>query len=362
MINVTKTSLPDLNEYVRYLKEIWKESWVTNNGIYVQELEKKLEKELNVSNLISVSNGTLALQLAIKALDLKGEIITTPYSFAATTTAILWEGLTPVFADIDPYTFNIDPREIEKKITGETSAILAVHVYGNACNVADISKIAKQYKLKVIYDAAHAFGVRYSGRSLLDYGDISTLSFHATKTFHTIEGGATIAKDKKIYNKIKLLRNFGIKSEEEILVPGINAKMNEFQAVMGLVNLKYIEANRQKRENIYYTYREYLNSNRIQFQELNVDKYNYTYMPILLPNKKTRDLLYAALIDKGIQPRKYFYPLIPNYEYLKGKYKLELKTLQNSVSISNRVLCLPIYPDLAKRDIMRIIKTINETI
>ncbi|GAJ24082.1 unnamed protein product, partial [marine sediment metagenome] len=218
--------LPKLEEYVKYLGKIWSTRWLTNGGEFVQLLEKKLEEYLRVKNLVLVTNGTVALQLALKAFELKGEVLTTPFTFAATTNVILWEGLTPVFADIDPETFNIDPNDVERKITEKTSAILAVHVYGNPCYVEELQQIASSYNLKLIYDAAHAFGVEYKKQSVLNYGGISTLSFHATKIFNTIEGGAIVVKDKELFEKLKLLRNHGIKSEEEVVLPGINAKMS----------------------------------------------------------------------------------------------------------------------------------------
>ncbi len=358
MINVTKTSLPSLKLYSRYLEKIWEKGWITNNGEYVQLLENELEKYLSIKNLIAVANGTLALQLAIKALDLKGEVITTPFTFAATTNSIIWEGLTPVFADINPLTFNIDPKDIEKKITNKTSAILAVHVYGNPCAVEELDKIAKKYKLKIIYDAAHAFGVTYKGQSILSFGDISTLSFHATKAFHTIEGGAVIVKVDQIFEKIKLMRNFGIKSEEEVVLPGINAKMNEFQAIMGLANLPLFGKGVDRRRKIYELYSTGLrNVNDIRFQDIKFSEGNYSYMPVIFKNKILRDKIYDELKKNGINSRKYFFPLASNFKFIKRG-----KPLPNSKSISNSVLCLPIYESLKLEIVQQIINLIKHQI
>ena len=319
MITVTKSDLPDLEEYIEYLKKIWASRWLTNNGEFVQLLERRLEEYLKVKNLGLVANGTLALQLALKALDIKGEVVTTPFTFAATTNVILWEGLTPVFADIDPETFNINPKDVEKKITDKTTAILAVHVYGNPCYVEELQEIADKYDLKLIYDAAHAFGVEYKNRSVLNYGDISTLSFHATKVFNTIEGGAIIIKDEELFEKLKLLINHGIKSEEEVVLPGINAKMNEFQAAMGVCNLENIDEKIQLRKKIYEHYIEELADTTVKFQKIIASNYNYIYMPLCFEDIKKRNEIYSDLIKNGIMPRKYFYPLTVDFDYLKRK-------------------------------------------
>ena len=261
MINVTKSELPNLKEYQEYVKQIWKRAWLTNNGKFVRQLEKKLPGYIGGKLLSLVTNGTLAMQLAIKALNLKGEIITTPFTFPATTNVILWEGCTPVFADIDPETYNIDPADIEKKITNKTSAILAVHVYGNPCATERLEKLAKKNGLKIIYDAAHAFGVKYKNKLIGSYGDISTFSFHATKVFNTIEGGAITTNSIQINKDVNLLRNFGITGEEEVVLAGINAKMSEFQAAMGLLNLKKINSKILLRKKIYELYKRLLQNN-----------------------------------------------------------------------------------------------------
>jgi dTDP-4-amino-4,6-dideoxygalactose transaminase len=358
-INVAKADLPPLKEYNTYLKKIWKSHWLTNNGQLVQDFQEQLQRYLKVDYVIPVANGTLALQIAIKALDLKGEVITTPFTFVATSTALIWENCTPIFADIDPNTYNIDPVEVEKKITKNTTAILAVHVYGNPCEIEKLDKIAKKHDLKIIYDAAHAFGVEYKNQSVLNFGDASILSFHATKTFHTIEGGAIVTRDRKTFEKIKLLINFGIESEEEIVLAGINAKMNEFQAAMGLCNLKAIDDRIKKRKRIYEQYVELLKTNNIKFQTMNFSKFNYTYIPIVLNKKENRDLLYKELINHNIRARKYFYPLITNTRFYKENISNKELKLSNSQYISDRVLCLPIYSTLSSRDVNKIINIVN---
>jgi len=364
MINVTKSDFPEIERYIEYLKKIWASKWLTNNGEFVQFLEKRLEEYLKVKNLVLVTNGTLALQLVLKALNIKGEVITTPFTFAATTNVILWEGLFPVFADIDSNTYNIDPNDVEKKITDKTSAILAVHVYGNPCYAEELQKIADKYNLKLIYDAAHAFSVEYKNQSVLNYGDISTLSFHAAKLFHTIEGGAIIVDNEELTKKLKLLRNFGIKSEEEVILPGINAKMNEFQASMGLCNLENIDEKIQYRKNIYNYYKKELATTTVKFQKIIASKYNYGYMPILFQNKMKRDEIYSELIKNGIKPRKYFYPLTVNFDYFKKKgiNLVEKYNLKTASDIANRVLCLPLYPDLEIGIVDKIIHIIKRVI
>jgi dTDP-4-amino-4,6-dideoxygalactose transaminase len=363
MINVTKSSLPELEKYVEYLKKIWSTRILTNDGEFVQSLERKLDEYLNVRNLVLVSNGTLALQIALKALDLEGEVITTPFTFAATTNVILWEGLTPVFADIDPETFNIDPQKVEEKISEETSAILAVHVYGNPCYVQALQKIAKRHGLRLIYDAAHAFGVEYNDQPVLNYGDISCLSFHATKVFNTIEGGAMVAKDPALVERLRLLRNHGIKSEEEVVVPGINAKMNEFQAAMGLCNLPNIDERIQQRRMICECYREEL-SEHVTLQRIIASKYNYSYMPVCFENAEKRDQIYSELVKNGVKPRKYFYPLTVNFDYFKVENSDLVKKydLECAFDISNRILCLPLYPDLGAENARRIANIIQNKV
>lgn len=355
-ITVTKTELPPLRDYVRYLEAIWRSHWVTNNGTYLLDLEKKLQHILKTKYVIAVTNGTIALQLVLKALPKhSGEIITTPFTFQATTNVIAWEGFTPVFADIDKATWNIDPVAVEKLITKKTAAILAVHVYGNACDVEALEVIAKKYNISLLFDSAHAFDVMYMGKQLAQYGDFSTLSFHATKTFHTIEGGAIIAKDAKSYELLKLLRNFGIKNEEEVVSCGINAKMNEFSAAMGLLNLANSAQRLVRREKIYEAYVKNL-PDAVVLPSMTVSKQNYTYFPILLSSKSTRNRLYEYLNSKGVGTRKYFYPLTSAALFIRNKHIRSIGADDTPIakSVSDRVLCLPIYASLQLRDVGRI--------
>lgn len=364
MINITKSDLPEIKKYIGYLEKIWASRWLTNNGEFVQLLENKLAEYLKVKNIILISNGTLALQLALKALDVKGEVITTPFTFVATTNVILWEGATPVFADIDSETYNIDPTDVEKKITDKTSAILAVHVYGNPCHIEKLQEIADKYKIKLIYDAAHAFTVEYKNQSVLNYGDISTLSFHATKLFHTIEGGAIVVESEELSGKLKLLRNFGIKSEEEVILSGTNAKMNEFQAAMGLCNLENIEEKIHHRKIIYNYYKKELAITNVKFQKIIASKYNYSHMPMLFQNKMKRDEVYSKLIKNGIKPRKYFYPLTSDFNYFKveGTDIIKKNELKIANYISDRILCLPLYPDLDIEIVEKIVSRIKKIV
>lgn len=363
LITSTKSDLPPLEEYVEYLKKIWQSRWVTNDGECVQLLQKRLQEYLGTKNLVLVSNGTLALEIALKALDIKGEVVTTPFTFAATTNVILWNGLTPVFADINPETFNVEPAEVEKKITEKTSAILAVHVYGNPCYVEELQNIADKHGLKLIYDAAHAFGVEFKNQSVLNCGDASALSFHATKAYHTIEGGAITVKDGSMVEKLRLLRNHGIKSEEQVVIPGTNAKMNEFQAVMGLCNLKNLDERIRRRKRIYERYKEKL-SGYVKFQKIMASKYNYSYMPICFENVKKRDEILSELAKNGIKARKYFFPLTTSFDYFKQQGRNPVRTckLKEALDVSRRILCLPIYPDLEMKDVDRIIRIIKRSL
>ena len=343
---------------MEYLKKIWSNRWLTNDGEFVQLLEAKLKEHLKIEKLALVSNGTLALHLALKALDLKGEVITTPFTFAATTNVLLWEGLTPVFSDIDAQTFNIDPVAVEEKITEKTSAILAVHCFGNPCEVEALQKIARKYNVKLIYDAAHAFGVQFSGRSILNFGDFSTLSFHATKVYNTIEGGAVVSKDQGSHEKIKLLRNHGIKSEDEVLLPGTNAKMDEFRAAMGLCNLKTVDQDIFKRKTVYDYYQEEL-SGLVQFQRLTATKYNFIYIPVCFKDVAERNIIYSELRKNGILPRKYFFPLATRYAYFNRNSQANTSNLKKAIDISNRILCLPLYPNLEIEIASKIVKIIK---
>jgi len=357
MINVTKTYLPSKEKYQKYVDEIYANGWVTNNGPLVRRLEKRLAEYLGVKNLVLVANGTAALEIAYRTLDLKGYAITTPFSFVATTSSLVTNDLKPIFADIDPNTFNIDPNKIEESITQNTSAIVPVHVFGNGCDVESIDKIAKKHGLKVVYDAAHAFGVQYKDESILNYGDISTLSFHATKLFHTIEGGALIINDDNLVEKARYLINFGIENAESIPDLGTNAKMNEFEAAMGLCILDEIEEISQKRKKVYDTYLQELEG-VVQFQSQNQNStQNYSYFPILLNNEKQTLKLQNALNEKQIFPRRYFYPSLDTLNYIEPKQYCKI-----SRDISKRILCLPLYPELNQDEQIRIIQVIRESL
>jgi dTDP-4-amino-4,6-dideoxygalactose transaminase len=357
MINVTKTYLPDKEKYKKYVDEIYENGWVTNNGPLVQRLEKSLAEHLGVKNIVLVSNGTVALEIAYRALGLKGFVITTPFSFVATTSSLVANGLLPIFADIDEKTFNLNPKNIEKLITPNASAILPVHVFGNACEVEEIEQIAKAHNLKVIYDAAHAFDVKYKNQSVLNYGDISTLSFHATKLFHTIEGGALIINDDELVQKARYLINFGIKNTEEIPHLGTNAKMNEFEAAMGLCILDDIEEIKKKRKEVVEKYRNELNG-LVQFQQLNKNSTeNYSYFPIVFKNEEELLKVQKALNEKQIFPRRYFYPSLDTLSYIEPKQEMPI-----SRDISKRILCLPVYAELSVDVQGRIIKNIKESL
>jgi dTDP-4-amino-4,6-dideoxygalactose transaminase len=362
VIPVTKPSLPELEKYVGYLEHIWQTKWLTNNGEFLLKLEQLLKDYLKVKNIVVVSNGTLALQLALRSLGLRGEVITTPFTFVATTNSILWEGLTPVFADIDSKTFNINPQDVEEKITKETCAILAVHVYGNPCNVEALAAIAEKHKLKLIYDGAHSFGVEYRGHSVFGYGDVSTLSFHATKVFNTIEGGALTTENAKLADELKLLRDHGIRSAEEFMGVGTNAKMNEFQAAMGLCNLDYVERDIALRESLYKRYVEKLGEKRrFQFQKLVASRHNYGYMPVCFEDSSQRDSIYEELLRQGIASRKYFYPLTVSNNYFNSKKTDLVKKfgLEVASDIAGRVLCLPLYPGLGFETVDRIVELVR---
>jgi len=345
-INVTRSMLPEFENYVDGLRRLWTSRWLTNNGTYVQELEKRLADYLGVPYVVVVSNGTLALMIALSLFDFKpgDEIITTPFTFIATTSSIVWQHLIPVFADIDSGSFNISPPNIEDKITYRTKAIMPVHVFGNPADVEAIEKIAKKYNLKVIYDAAHAFGVKYKGKSILNWGDVSVLSFHATKVFHTIEGGALVLKDKNLYEKAKAIRDFGFYPDKEHAPwVGMNAKLNEFQALMGLLNLDIVDKEIERRKTRYGRYKANLQG-IVEFQKLNenLDRYNYIYFPVLLPSNEKREKLYTVLAEQGINTRRYFYPLTYEFE----AYQKYASLTPNAYDISRRILHLPLYGEL----------------
>ena len=354
MINVTKTYLPNKEKYQKYVDEIYTNGWVTNNGPLVQKLEKRLAEYLGVKNIVLVANGTAALEIAYRTLDLEDYAITTPFSFVATTSSLVTNGLHPIFADIDPKTLNMDPSKIEELITPNTSAIVPVHVFGNGCDVEAIASIAKKHDLKVVYDAAHAFDVKFKGESILNYGDISTLSFHATKFFHTIEGGALIINDDSLVEKARYLINFGIENTESIPELGTNAKMNEFEAAMGLCMLDEMNEVSQKRKDIYERYEKELNG-IVQFQEQNAySTQNYSYFPIILKDEEQTQKLQKALNEKQIFPRRYFYPSLDTLNYIEPKQYSPI-----SRDISNCILSLPMYPELEENDQATIINIIK---
>ncbi len=348
-IYVTRPSMPPLGEFVEYLEKIWDNKWLTNNGEFHRRLEAELAEFLGVKHLSLFSNGTLALLVSMQALRISGEVITTPYSFVATTHALHWNEITPVFCDIDPETLNISPENIEFLITKNTSAILPVHVYGYPCDVRKIGYLADTYGLKVIYDACHAFDVDINGESVLNFGDLSILSFHATKVFTTLEGGAIVTNDEKLKRRIDYLKNFGIANETTVIAPGINAKMNEVQAAFGLLQLKYVRQNIQKRKNVTSWYRDRLNDVegiRI-LEDLPDVRHNYAYFPIFVDEEKygcSRDDLFHGLREKDILSRRYFYPLIstfPMYRTLPSASHLPA-----AERAADQVICLPLYPDL----------------
>ena len=350
-IYITKPSLPSLNEFERSLKDIWKRGIITNNGPIHIKFEDALTKHLDINQISIFSNGTLALLSALQALDIRGEVITTPFSFVATAHAIWWNKTKPVFVDIEPDHFTLDSSKIEKAITSRTTAIMPVHVYGNPCKLDEIQKLADKHGLKVIYDAAHAFGVEVNGESILHYGDLSVLSFHATKVFNTIEGGAIVSHDAEMKKHIDHLKNFGFEDEVTVVEPGINAKMNELQAAYGLLQLKTINDCIEKRKLITMRYRELLDGIRgISYPE-NMEgvKHNYAYFPILVDGSKygiNRDDLYEKLKTFNIYGRRYFYPLISSFPPYRKLRSAARKNLPVAHDTASKVLCLPIYPDL----------------
>lgn len=355
MINVTKTYLPNIEKYKQYIDQIYKNGWITNYGPLVKKLEKRLANYLGVKNIILVANGTVALEIAYRTLNIKDFAITTPFSFVATTSSLVTNNIHPIFTDINPQTLNIDANNIYQSITPNTSAIVPVHVFGNACDVEAIDLLAKEQNLKVIYDAAHAFGVEYKGQSLLNYGDISTLSFHATKLFHTIEGGALIINDDNLAKKARYLINFGIESPESIPELGTNAKMNEFEAAMGLCILDDMVKMSQGRKSVYGRYKKELNG-FVDFQVQNIySTKNYSYFPIILENEEKTLKIQKALNEKQIFPRRYFYPSLDTLSYIEPKQYTPI-----SRDISNRILALPIYPELKEKVQIKIIDIIKD--
>lgn len=355
-IFVTQPALPPLDEFVIYLRDIWDKKIITNNGPFHQEFEQALAKYLGVKYISLFSNGTLALITALQALRITGEVITSPFSFVATTHSLWWNNIKPVFSDIEPDYFNLDPKKVEAAITPQTTAIMPVHVYGNPCDVEAFQKIADTYGLKLIYDAAHAFGVKKNDVSILNYGDLSILSFHATKVFNTIEGGAIICPDEKTKKRIDYLKNFGFAGETTVIEPGINAKMNELQSAYGLLQLKYVDEYIAKRKIIADLYRERLqgiHGIRI-LQDIKNVHHNYSYFPILIDCKefgKTRDEVYNELKKYNIFTRRYFYPLISQFPTYRGLKSASRDNLPIAEKVAQRVLCLPIFPMLKEGEV-----------
>ncbi len=352
-IPVTKPFLPPREEYKALIDGAWERNWLTNNGPLVQRLEKALEGYLQVPHLHYVSSGTMALQIAIKALGLEGDIITTPFSYVATTSSIVWEGCKPVFVDIDPDTLNINPALIEDAITESTSAILATHVFGNPCDIETIGKIARRYDLKVIYDAAHCFGTTYKGQSVYHYGDISTASFHATKLYHTVEGGAVMTKDPEISHNVQRMRNFGHAGFGHFEGIGINGKNSEFHAAMGLVNLNYIEEILDKRKEQCALYEELFMDLPVQTIQIQAGtEWNYSYYPVIFDSEETTLRIKAALEGNNIYPRRYFYPSLCELDYVSSN------NTDISVDISKRILCLPLYHELKEIEQEKVARSI----
>lgn len=362
-ITVTSPLLPNLDDFHEMLKEIWKSKWITNNGDFHKQLETELASYLKVSFLCLFTNGTLPLITALQAMRISGEVITTPYSFVATTHALWWNGITPVFVDIDPQTCNIDVNKIEAAITSRTSAIMPVHCYGRPCDTRAIQDIADKYGLKVIYDAAHAFGVEVDGRSILNEGDMSTLSFHATKVYNTIEGGALICHDEKTKQRIDYLKNFGFAGETTVVAPGINSKMDEIRAAYGLLNLRQVDSAIEARHQVAIKYREALKdvSGITFFDDIDGVRHNYSYFPIFVDEEKygmSRDDLYFKMRDANVYGRRYFYPLISTFSTYRGLHSSNPDNLPVATRIANQVICLPMHHALSDEDIQRIIELI----
>ena len=357
MILVTQTYLPEQEKYFNYLKEIWKKGWITNNGPMVLNLEDKLKQYLNVQNFIYCNNGTIALQIALKALNITKEVITTPFSYVATTNTILWENCKPVFVDINNDDFNIDVKLIEKYITEKTEAILATHVFGNPCNVLQIEQLAKKYNLKVIYDAAHAFGVKYKKKSLLAYGDISTCSFHATKIFHTVEGGSIVCESEEVYKKVYLMRQFG-HINDDYFIAGINGKSSEFHAAMGLCVLEDMNKIIERRKQVTEFYNSHLNFAELKKPlPLTGTIYNYAYYCVVFKTEKILLKVMAALKEKNVVPRRYFYPSLNTLPFIKENFVCPI-----SEDISKRILCLPLSTYLTTGELQLITDVVNKSL
>lgn len=363
LITVTSPLLPNLEEYEELLKEIWKSKWITNNGSFHRQLEKELAAYLKVPYLSLFTNGTLPLIIALQALRISGEVITTPYSFVATTHSLWWNGIKPVFVDIDSATGNIDPEKIEAAITSRTTAIMPVHVYGKPCDTKRIQEIADNYGLKVIYDAAHAFGVEVHGESILNAGDVSTLSFHATKVYNTIEGGALVMHDEQTKKRIDYLKNFGFVNEVTVVAPGINSKMDEIRSAYGILNLRHVDAAIEARHQIAIKYREALRDVEgiTFFDDMVGVRHNYSYFPIFVDAEKfgmTRDELYVKMKTQKVLGRRYFYPLISTFSTYRGLESANPANLPQAHKMADSVICLPMHHGLSESDLERILNSI----
>lgn len=363
-ITVTSPLLPDLDEFNSLLKEVWASKWITNNGSFHKRLEAALCEYLKVPYISLFTNGTLPLITALQALRITGEVITTPYSFVATTHSLWWNGIKPVFVDIDPATGNIDPDKIEAAITPKTTAIMPVHVYGKPCRTSEIKEIADKYGLKVIYDAAHAFGVEVNGKSILNEGDLSTLSFHATKVYNTIEGGALVMHDAETKKRIDYLKNFGFANEVTVVAPGINSKMDEVRSAYGLLNLKQVDKAIEARHHVAVMYRDALRDVEgiTFFDDMPGVKHNYSYFPIFIDSEKyrmTRDELYFKMKEKNVLGRRYFYPLISTFSTYRGLESARPENLPNAHKMADSVLCLPMHHALRESDVERILNLIK---
>ena len=363
IITVTSPLLPPLEEFKPYLEDIWRRKWLTNNGYYHKELENALCEYLGVPYISLFTNGTLPLICALQALRITGEVITTPYSFVATTHALWWNGIKPVFVDIDRRTGNIDPEKIEAAITPKTTAIMPVHVYGQPCEMERIQEIANTYGLKVIYDAAHAFGVEKEGKSLLAAGDMSTLSFHATKVYNTVEGGALVCQDAQTKQRIDYLKNFGFANETTVVAPGINGKMDELRAAYGLLSLKHVDEAIARRKQVALRYRETLRQVRgiTFFEDRPGVKHNYSYFPIFINEKEygmSRDALYEKMKTAGVYGRRYFYPLISTFSTYRGLESARPSNLPNAHKMAEEVICLPMHHGLSEEDVDRVLRCI----
>ena len=363
-ILVSSPLLPPLEEFVPYLERIWDSRWLTNNGGFHKELESELAKYLGVDYICLFTNGTLPIITALQAMEIEGEVITTPFSFVATTHSLWWNGIEPIFVDIDRRTNNLDPDRIEEAITPRTRAILPVHVYGLPCDTARIQKIADKHGLKVIYDAAHAFGVSVGGRSVLREGDVSTLSFHATKVYNTFEGGAIVCRDAEMKRKIDFLKNFGFSDETTVLAAGINSKLDEVRSAFGVLNLKYVDAAIDRRRSAAQRYRESLAGipGISYMEDVPGVRHNYSYFPVFVDPERfgmSRDALYESMKTRGVFGRRYFYPLISSFPMYRGLASADPANLPAATEIADRVICLPMHSELSHEDVDRVVAAIE---